>query len=668
MYNYIMTKRTYHLAFSCVALLLLLTATTFAAKEERRAGEEILTAAIGSALSLPATSQAGGAPSQAGTASILAGVDAPGRDLVSLTLRLKLGGIGSVPLVVNPTSPDYPPGARHSFYVANVLGKGYSQINATVRYKTAHAYWYVKDGFRIDQKRLEGSADRFESHIYPTNRRVFGQEPSPGIDNDPRITVLIAPISGVGGYFSASDSFPRVVNPYSNQRDIIYMSVTPDDPTATTENYFESTLAHEFQHMIEWNVNRDRDIWLDEGFSEVASYVNGYDTGGSDFAFTLEPDTQLNAWSDVSDSSAHYGASYLFTRYLMDRYGGEALLGDILKQEGLGIAAIDRALKAKGVTVGFEGALKDWAVANVLNDPTLANGRYSYSAGGGVSPGRTLRAYPATRSDTVHQHAADYIALGGNLRSGKITFKGNSSVRVVGADAHGGAAYWYSNRRDGGDATLTRDVDLTRVRKATLRFWTWHDIEPYYDYAYVMASTDGGKSWATLKGKYTTTENPNGASFGHGWTGKSGQPIKSKGAPKWIEESLDLTPYAGKRILLRWEYVTDEGLNQPGMAIDDIAIPEIGFSDNAERDTGGWSAQGFIRVGNRVPQRWYVALVERGIPNRVREMVVNANGEGSLDLSPLTTGRTTRNDVLVIMPFAPKTTEVANYTVTVRSR
>jgi hypothetical protein len=654
---------------TALAAFLLLAPVGFAAPEERSAGENMLANAAGTAVSTLAQSRIG-VPSNAQTAAMLETVDAPARDLISLTLRLKMGGTGSITLVVNPTTPNYAVGTRHSFYVANVLGKGYSQINATVRYVTRHAYWYVKDGFRVDQKRLEGSANRFETHIYPTNRRVFGSETSPGIDNDPRITVLIAPISGVGGYFSASDSFSRSVNPYSNQRDIIYMSVTPDDPTGIRENYFESTLAHEFQHMIEWNVNRDRDIWLDEGFSEAASHINGYSTGGSDFAFTLSPDTQLNAWSDVGDSDAHYGAAYLFSRYLMDRYGGEKVLGEVLRQEGLGIEAIDTALKARGVTAGFEAALKDWAIANLLNDKNLAGGRYSYSAGGRVTPGRTLRTYPATRSESVHQHAADYIALTGNLKTGKITFKGNASVRVVPSDPHSGGAYWYSNRRDGGDATLTREVDLSGVRRATLRFWTWYEIESYYDYAYVLASTDGGKSWAPVKGRYTTTENPNGASFGHGWTGKSGQApgSKSSASPKWVEENLDLTPYAGKRILLRWEYITDEGLNKPGMAIDDISISEIGFRDDAESDGIGWNAQGFVRIGSRVPQRWYVALVARGTPNRVREMVVNANGEGTLDLTALPRGRTSRNDVLVVMPLAPKTTELAQYTVTVRSR
>ncbi len=78
-----------------------------------------------------------------------------------------------------------------------------------------------------------------------------------------------------------------------------------------------------------------------------------------------------------------------------------------------------------------------------------------------------------------------------------------------------------------------------------------------------------------------------------------------------------------------------------------------------------------MRIGSRLPQRWFVALVEKGgngRPNSVREMVVNANGAGTIDLSPLAAGRANRNDILVIVPLAPKTTELANWTVTVRAK
>jgi immune inhibitor A len=615
-------------------------------------------------------------PIEQSTAATLVGIDAPGRDLVALTQRLKLRGTGSIPLVVNATTPDYSVSTRHPFFVANITGKGYYTINATVRYVTPHAYWYVKDGFSVNQRFLEASANRFETHVYPTNRRVFGPETPPGslgIDNDPRITVLIAPISGVGGYFSSSDTYPRVVNPYSNQRDMIYMSVVPEAGSGGRYNYFEATLAHEFQHMIEWGQKRQRDVWLDEGSSEVASFVNGYDAGGSDFSFVLEPDTQLNTWTDIEDSSPHYGASYLFLRYLMERYGGEGFMSALMKQDGLGAKAIDAVVKRAGGNAGFEGAFKDWTVANVLKDPAIAGGRYNYTEGGRVTPDITIKQYPATRADSVHQYAADYISLNGALpRGGTIAFKGNPLVRVIGADPHSGQNFWYSNRRDSGDATLTREFDLTRVRAATLRFWAWYNIEPNYDYAYVEASTDGGKSWATLKGKYTTTENPNGANFGNAWTGISLQNPKSKVQnPQWVEEAISLNAYVGRKVMVRFEYVTDEGYNKPGFALDDIRVPEIGYADNAETQAGGWRAEGFVRIGSRLPQRWFVALVERGgngRPNSVREMVVNANGAGMIDLSPLAAGRTSRNDILVIVPLAPKTTELANWTVTVRGR
>ena len=76
---------------------------------------------------------------------------------------------------------------------------------------------------------------------------------------------------------------------------------------------------------------------------------------------------------------------------------------------------------------------------------------------------------------------------------------------------------------------------------------------------------------------------------------------------------------------MRFEYITDEGYNAPGLAIDDLRVPEIGYSDNAETDNG-WNAQGFVRIGNAMPERWYVALIEDGSTPRVREMTVSPTG------------------------------------------
>jgi hypothetical protein len=392
-------------------------------------------------------------------------------------------------------------------------------------------------------------------------------------------------------------------------------------------------------------------------------YLNGYATGGVETAFNRKPDTQLNAWDEPQRSAPHYGAAYLFTRYLMDRLGGEGFLTRAMQNGDEANGGLDDAIREAGVAGGFDGAFKDWTVANALNDRTLAGGKYGYSLGGRAQPSRTLNSYPATRSDAVHQYAADYISLQGNLGSASIEFVGDPAARVIAAEPHSGQYFWYSNRRDSGDSTLTRHLDLRGATKATLNFWLWHDIEEAFDYGYVEASTDGGITWTPLKGRSTTDQNPNGNSFGSAWTGASGGGT----TPKWIEESVDLTPYTGKHVFVRFEYVTDEGYNRPGLAIDDIRVPEIGYSDDAETDRG-WDARGFVRIGSVMPQQWYVAVIERGSPNRVTEVIVDANGRGTLAIPGFGRGKAIREAVVVISALAPKTTEPARYTLTVRPR
>ena len=235
---------------------------------------------------------------------------------------------------------------------------------------------------------------------------MFGPEPYPGIDNDPHITILLTPLPGLNGYFSSADAYPKVVNPFSNQRKMIYIAVrrqaTPRTRTTTSRARWPTSSSNDPLERPQ-----DRDVWLDEGCSEIAMYINGYDPGGFDLCFTAQPDVQLNAWGSEPGQRAHYGASYLFLRYLMDRYGGESFISKLMKQHGLGIGAIDATLKQAGNPAGFEGAFKDWIVANRLNNASIAGGRYSYTEGGRAQEVEELNSYPASYSDTVHQYAAD---------------------------------------------------------------------------------------------------------------------------------------------------------------------------------------------------------------------------------------------------------------------
>lgn len=591
---------------------------------------------------------------------LLAETSIPERDLIALTTRLKKLD-QPIPLVVNDTPPHYALGDKEVFWVSNIDAKVNYTTTATLSYLTPHLYLWVEEGSSFDQDALERSAERFESQTYPTNREFFGSEWTPGVDNDPHIHILQA--SGLGssvaGYYSSADEYSKLVNSYSNEREMFYISSDKLQPG--TEAY-ESVLAHEFQHMIHWAIDRDEDTWVNEGFSELASYLNGYDVGGFDYAFSHTPDTQLTSWPDgPGKAAANYGASFLFTAYFLERFGDQALRR-VVSHQANGTTGFEAILAEHGLT--FEDIFADWLIANYLDDTELADGRYGYR-GLTVGPAyldQTHTDYPVQRSTTVHQYGADYIELQGQGDLA-LTFTGSTPVKLVPNDPHSGKYFWWSNRGDSSDTTLTGAFDLTGLSQATLKVWLWYDIEEDWDYAYIEVSTDGGQTWDILKGQYTTDSNPNGNSFGHAYTGKSGSADE---APDWVEEKIDLAPYVGREILLRFEYITDDAVNHAGLCVDDIAIPELGYFHDADTlaklSTGSneqWIAEGFIGTDNILPQRFLVQLIELGPDVKVRRMELDEAQTGRLVVEGL--GREVERAVLMVSGLAPVTTELASY-------
>src|SRR3972149_11202856 len=73
-----------------------------------------------------------------------------------------------------------------------------------------------------------------------------------------------------------------------------------------------------------------------------------------------------------------------------------------------------------------------------------------------------------------------------------------------------------------------------------------------WDYAYLEVSDDGGATWSIVETPSGTSEDPSGNSYGWGYNAFSG----GGSSGEWIEERVDLSPYAGKEILVRLEYGT----------------------------------------------------------------------------------------------------------------
>ncbi|RFU60236.1 immune inhibitor A domain-containing protein [Bacillus sp. V59.32b] len=132
-----------------------------------------------------------------------------------------------------------------------------------------------------------------------------------------------------------------------------------------------------------------------------------------------------------------------------------------------------------------------------------------------------------------------------------------------------GTKYYYSTKGDGLHTVMeTPQFDLTNAEVATFDYKQLYEVEFDYDYLYVKAVPEG-ETAVTLD----TIGDQN----------TEGGLETSKGL--WEDKSLDLSQFAGKKVKIVFEYVTDGGLAPNGFAVDNLQLTVDGnvvFSDDAE--------------------------------------------------------------------------------------
>lgn len=533
----------------------------------------------------------------------------PVNDMRDLAYRLE--GKANIPLTVSPPAADLTLGAQEIFWVTDVGTNENFQVTASLRYITDHSYFWIEDEVSYNEDDLRDLAEAFETEIYPTTRAFFGSEWSPGVDGDPHLYILYAEGLGFGlaGYFSSADENHPLIHEYSNAHEIFMLNV---DHVDLGEEFAYNVLAHEFQHMIQWNRDRNETSWLNEGLSELAAFINGYEVG-SDSLYIRDPDLQLNDWpNNKNETRPHYGAAFLFLTYFLDRFG-EAATQVLIGHSANDLESVDQALEEVGAVnpltgkpIDADDVFLDWTLASYINDASIGDGRYDYRNYPGAPQAdetETVQNCPlemATRD--VHQYGVDYIRIRckGNF---VLQFEGSTQAWVTPVGPYSGKYAFWSNKGDESDMTLTRTFDFSEAQgPLTLKYRTWYDIESDYDYVYLVASVDG-EHWQILSTPSGTPEDPSGNSFGWGYNGASGS---------WIEEQVDLSAFAGQQVAIRFEYVTDAAVNGEGMLLDDIAIPEIGYFDDFEKGADGWEANGWVRIQNSLPQTYQLALIQIG--------------------------------------------------------
>ena len=103
-------------------------------------------------------------------------------------------------------------------------------------------------------------------------------------------------------------------------------------------------------------------------------------------------------------------------------------------------------------------------------------------------------------------------------------------------------------------------------------------IESGYDYLYVQASTDGGKTWTSLDGTV------DGQPFDRDANGSPGLSHSTEG--QWVDLAVSLEDWRQPNVHLRFLYATDGGVAPDGFFADDVTL-----------DIGGWPATDGFETG-----------------------------------------------------------------------
>ena len=499
-----------------------------------------------------------------------------------------------------------------------------------------NACWRPEDV--ISHAQLEYLLSEFDNNIYPTVADVFG-EPLERGDEGKKTWILIfnirdesyydcAQTSYIAGYFSASESA-------ENNKNIMHIDsydwgnrVGPD---AARPFLYEGTFAHEFEHLVHFDIDPDEPSWVDEGLADLSGFLCGYGHSQSHLAYYMvyHPFTALTFWGSGLED---YGASYLFQLYLYEKFGGAPFVTALVNEQANGIEGIENTLAAFGYTETFDEIFDNWTVANYLDNTDKAGGKYGYETleigsvdSWGYTIPYTLENFwwgpPADASFAV---GSDYYGDPQPYLAQYYSFFNSKAANVYidGADFSGTLPYsgdyeWYSDADAWAWRSFYQTFDVP-TGGATLNFYTFFEIEGNWDYGYVEVYDQDTGEWYTLDATGTVDyvahgqDNPNTpderepttyetAGRWHAFTGNSGG---------WIPVSMDLAPFADHTIDLYFTTWQDGAFTLQMMYVDDIEITELGFFDDVEAGEDGWASTGWYVTDGILPNNFGVVTID----------------------------------------------------------
>lgn len=297
-------------------------------------------------------------------------------------------------------------------------------VTATLVAENNRAIAYLDNALTASAKNIttaniETMLDEFSNTTFGTITNTYGA-PS-DVDNDGKViflfTHLVDQVGGVAGFYASSSLFPTSQGGDGNVADMMFIS-----PTQEIASY-EALLAHEFQHLINFNQhvlveNGDaEESWLNEGLSHVAEdLVGGHIDGGntdlvSDFMSTPE---KYALTGDAALNSGIRGAAYLFVRGLMESFGSN-VPGRLVKTNKVNTANVE-ALSGQTFDAVYQTFVSRLFLSgnNLSSDATL-NYTFQYF----TESQTNKRSLPMPSEQTLDDQTT---SVSGNLRPASSTY------------------------------------------------------------------------------------------------------------------------------------------------------------------------------------------------------------------------------------------------------
>ncbi len=255
-----------------------------------------------------------------------------------------------------------PPGGKGFWARKSDLTTGkttFYRVTSMFAAASAHANLYVEAKREVPKSSIDGLLAAFENNIVPVEH-VWFTTPT-DVDQNGKVILLLLDIQDgyregsstgyIAGYFDPlnhySDASVNALNSqyHSNQAEMLYLDTYPADVTRTA---FFATLAHEYQHLLQFGkyYKGDQDdiepTWIDEGLSEVSSDLTGFGpqvSRANTFRSALINSTSLIR-EPAQFGLEHYANTYIYFRYLADVYG-LGLIASIFNDNATGLPGVN---------------------------------------------------------------------------------------------------------------------------------------------------------------------------------------------------------------------------------------------------------------------------------------------------------------------------------------